>query len=95
MVALISILFSLNLIIIDKDAMYVQSGHRNNSDPDFVSSEMTIDDALKLNYRWSINDHSNLDSPTCIFDSSSNQNMWCRHSVWIFLVEKKTTPYEV
>ncbi|EFO92268.1 hypothetical protein CRE_10989 [Caenorhabditis remanei] len=80
---MVVILFFLNITAIKKqdimDRIYLM---RNNvTSLDEVTYDMTIEDAIRLNTRWSVNDMKNLYAPSCVYEKEESPFGWCRHKV--------------
>ncbi|CAL2042600.1 unnamed protein product [Caenorhabditis brenneri] len=78
---LVYVLFAFNVFAIRKDDVseYLYSIRRNYSTSDFVTDNMTLDDAARMNYKWSVNDNRNLNCATCLYGNVDNHLGWCRH----------------
>uniref|UniRef100_A0A1I7UFR5 SGNH domain-containing protein n=1 Tax=Caenorhabditis tropicalis TaxID=1561998 RepID=A0A1I7UFR5_9PELO len=74
-------IFFLNIVLIHKDEItdHIDSIGRNVSNLDNVTEEMTLDDAARLNHRWSIYDRKFLRVPSCVYETKSHLG-WCRHT---------------
>ncbi|PIC36035.1 hypothetical protein B9Z55_015184 [Caenorhabditis nigoni] len=79
---LVVVLFFLNVVVIKRDEItnQVDSFGKNISSLDNVTANMTVDDAERLNYKWSINDYQNLYDPTCVYENPKSPLGWCRHT---------------
>ncbi|KAF1758631.1 hypothetical protein GCK72_015090 [Caenorhabditis remanei] len=78
---MVVILFFLNITAIKKqdimDRIYLM---RNNvTSLDEVTYNMTIEDVIRLNTRWSVNDMKNLYAPSCVYEKEESPFGWCRH----------------
>lgn len=78
---LVVTLFLLNVIVINKDDILDRVHLRTNSNRDIVTSNMTVDDAIRLNYQWTVRDYVNFYTPTCKYAGTKNSERWCRHTV--------------
>ncbi|KAF1758633.1 hypothetical protein GCK72_015092 [Caenorhabditis remanei] len=76
------ILFFLNITAIKKDdimdRIYLMG--KNVTSLDDVTNDMTVDDAIRLNTRWSVNDMKNLYAPSCAYEVAKSPLGWCRHT---------------
>ncbi|CAO4375102.1 unnamed protein product [Caenorhabditis nigoni] len=79
---LVVVLFFLNVVVINKDEItdHIDSIGKNISSLDNVTEDMTVDDAERLNHRWSVNDNKNLFDPTCVYENPKSALGWCRHT---------------
>eukprot|EP00081_Caenorhabditis_elegans_P014110 NP_493309.2 O-ACyltransferase homolog [Caenorhabditis elegans] len=77
---LVVTLFLLNVIVINKDDILDRVHLRTNSNRDIVTSNMTVDDAIRLNYQWTVRDYVNFYTPTCKYAGTKNSERWCRHT---------------
>ncbi|CAL2041366.1 unnamed protein product [Caenorhabditis brenneri] len=79
---IVVMLFFLNVVVINKDEIsdHIDSIGRNFSSLDNVTDEMTVDDAVRLNHRWSVNDNKNLFTPSCVYENPRTPLGWCRHT---------------
>ncbi|EFO92447.1 hypothetical protein CRE_11141 [Caenorhabditis remanei] len=79
---LVVVLFFVNIVTIHKDDIYdhIRTIGRNYSNLDDVTENMTVDDAIYLNHRWSVNDLKNLYDPSCEYESIKTPYGWCRHT---------------
>ncbi|KAF1758612.1 hypothetical protein GCK72_015071 [Caenorhabditis remanei] len=79
---IVVVLFFLNVVVINKDEItdHIDSMERNFSSLDNVTDDMTVDDAERLNHRWSVNDNRNLFDPTCVYENPKTPLGWCRHT---------------
>ncbi|EFP11923.1 hypothetical protein CRE_13248, partial [Caenorhabditis remanei] len=80
---IVVILCFLNITAIKKDdimdRIYLMG--KNVTSLDDVTNEMTVDDAIRLNTRWSVNDMKNLYAPSCTYEVAKSPLGWCRHTV--------------
>ncbi|CAP30063.1 Protein CBG10743 [Caenorhabditis briggsae] len=79
---LVVVLFFLSVVVINRNEItnHIDSIGKNISSLDDVTANMTVDDAERLNYKWSINDYQNLYDPTCVYENSKSPLGWCRHT---------------
>ncbi|KAF1758635.1 hypothetical protein GCK72_015094 [Caenorhabditis remanei] len=78
---IVVMLFFMNVVVINKDEItdHIDSIGQNTSNLDNVTEDMTLDDAARLNHRWSIYDRKFLRVPSCIYETKSHLG-WCRHT---------------
>ncbi|EFO94700.1 hypothetical protein CRE_03580 [Caenorhabditis remanei] len=78
---IVVMLFFMNVVVINKDEItdHIDSIGQNTSNLDNVTDDMTLDDAARLNHRWSIYDRKFLRVPSCIYETKSHLG-WCRHT---------------
>ncbi|CAP30044.2 Protein CBG10723 [Caenorhabditis briggsae] len=78
---LVVVMFFLNAVIINKDEISdnLETIRSNGSNLDNVTDDMTLDDAARLNHRWSIYDRKFLRVPSCVYETKSHLG-WCRHA---------------
>ncbi|CCD71910.2 Acyl_transf_3 domain-containing protein [Caenorhabditis elegans] len=78
---LVVALFFQNIVLINKDLIMdnFMSVGQDASSLDNVTDDMTLDDAARLNHRWSVFDRKFLRVPSCVYETKSHLG-WCRHT---------------
>uniref|UniRef100_A0A1I7U2X1 SGNH domain-containing protein n=1 Tax=Caenorhabditis tropicalis TaxID=1561998 RepID=A0A1I7U2X1_9PELO len=73
---IVVILFLLNVNSINKYKLT----ERNFASFDNITNDMTVEDIVRMNHRWTVNDPKNIFAPSCVYESGNGPLGWCRHT---------------
>ncbi|CAB04373.1 Acyl_transf_3 domain-containing protein [Caenorhabditis elegans] len=82
LIILVTLLFVSNGGLIKKNQISneIYMYQRNITSLDDITSNMTVDDAIRLNYQWNVDDGPNLFVSYCVYESDTGPFGWCNHT---------------